>query len=71
MTDPADKAQTVADATLSASAKTAAHIEHAAEKNEDPEVAAALQDAAVAADTTVARVSWLRSVLNRVFGRTG
>jgi hypothetical protein len=33
--------------------------------NEDPAVAEVLQDAAVAADTTAARIGWLRSLVSR------
>jgi hypothetical protein len=45
------------------------HIERAAEKNDDPVVAQELRDAAVAADTTTARVGWLRAMLARLFRR--
>jgi hypothetical protein len=44
-------------------------IEQAAERNEDPEVAEMLDDAALAAQQTVSRVGWLRGTLNRLFGR--
>jgi hypothetical protein len=58
-----------ADASLSASTEAAAAIERAAEKNEDPEVAVELQSAAIAADSTVGRVGWLRAMVHRLFGR--
>jgi len=61
--DPRD----VADAAEAASAQTLDAIERAADVNEDPHVAAILDDAAVAADTTLVRVGWVRSFLRRLF----
>jgi hypothetical protein len=59
----------VADAAEAASEETADAIEEAAERNDDPEVADALDDAAVKADKTTSRVGWLRRLLHRRFGR--
>jgi len=59
----------VAEAAEAASEQTLDAIERAAERNEDPEVAEILDDAALAADTTLARVGWVRSFLHRVFRR--
>jgi hypothetical protein len=56
-----------AEASLRSSEETAAKVELASELNEDPAVAQVLEDAAVAADTTVARVGWLRSYLKRLW----
>ncbi len=67
MSDVTKKAEMAAKASESSSVETAAHIERAAEKNQDPEVAEELHDAAIAADSTVARVGWLRSTLTRLF----
>ena len=58
----------VAGAAEASSERTAAAIDEAANKNDDPEVAEALDDAAVAAQTTVGRVGWLRKKLTRLFG---
>ena len=58
-----------ADASLSAATDAAAAIEQAAEKNDDPGVADELESAAIAADLTVGRVGWLRSMVHRLFGR--
>jgi hypothetical protein len=55
-----------AESSLSSSSETLSKIELAAEKNEDPEVATVLEDAAIAADTTKTRVGWLRSILKRL-----
>ena len=60
-------ADLAAEASEASSLRAAQHIERAAEKNQDPEVAEELRDAAVAAETTVARVGWLRSLLTRLF----
>ena len=49
--------------------ETAAAIDRAAEKNEDPEVADVLDEAALAAQQTVGRVGWVRRTLDRLFGR--
>jgi len=48
-----------AEASVAASVETADAIAEAVELNEDPQVAEALEDAALAADTSVVRVSWL------------
>ena len=59
-----------ADASLSASNNTASAIDRAAEENHDPEVADELESAAIAADSTVSRVGWLRAMIGRLFERT-
>jgi hypothetical protein len=58
----------VADGAAAASAETLDAVERAAEVNEDPAVAEILEDASIAADTTVARVGWVRALLHRLFG---
>ena len=62
-------AQLIAGAAAASSAETADAIDRAAAKNEDPEVAAILDDAALNADKTVSRVSWLRRIVDRLFSR--
>ena len=69
MTDDIQKAELAAEASESSLREAAAHIERAAQKNDDPGVARELHDAALAADTTAARVGWLRSTLARLFRR--
>ena len=64
-------AQLIAGAAAASSAETADAIDRAADKNEDPEVAAILDDAALNADKTVSRVSWLRRIVDRLFSRPG
>ena len=59
----------VAGSAESSSEETAAAIDRAAEKNKDPEVAEVLDEASIAAEQTVGRVGWLRSVLKRLFCR--
>lgn len=59
-----------ADAAMAASEKTADAIERAAERTDDPVVAEALDEAATNAETAVSRMSWVRSVIRRVFGRS-
>ena len=66
MTDQAHMLNVAAESSLSSSSETLSKIELAAEKNEDPEVATVLEDAAIAADTTKTRVGWLRSILKRL-----
>jgi hypothetical protein len=56
----AQAAQAAADETLEA-------IDAAAEVNQDPVVSRALEDAALKADKTSGRVSWLRSFIGRFF----
>jgi hypothetical protein len=58
----------VADGAAAASAQTLDAIERAAERNEDPEVAEILEDASIAADTTLVRIGWVRSLVHRLFG---
>ena len=60
--------QVVADAAAAASTETADAIARAAEENDDPQVAEHLEDAAMAADKTVARVGWLRGMIRRLLG---
>jgi hypothetical protein len=67
--DSDSPAPSVADAAAASSAETAAAIDRAAAKNDDPEVGAILDHAAIAADQTVNRVGWLRGFLDRVFRR--
>lgn len=69
-TDDADTVAVGADAAMAATEKTADAIERAAERNDDPIVAEALDEAATHADTAVSRVGWLRSVIRRVFRRS-
>ena len=59
----------IAGSAEASSVETAAAIDQAVEKNDDPEVAAILDDAALAAQQTVSRVGWLRRTLNRLFSR--
>jgi hypothetical protein len=59
---------TGADAAHAASIETAEAIEQAAKVNDDPQVAEALDDAAVKADQASSRVGWLRRLLHRRFG---
>lgn len=68
--DEADVAGIGADAALAATERTADAIERAAERNDDPAVAEALDEAATHAETATTRVGWLRSVIHRVFRRT-
>jgi hypothetical protein len=58
----------VAAAAEDAASETADAIQRAADKNTDPAVADALDEAAVHADKTVARVGWLRRTVSRLFG---
>ena len=58
-----------ADAASASAERTVEAIEEAAAKNDDPEVAEILVEAAVCADTTAIRVGWLRQVLRRAFAR--
>ena len=69
MTDDIHKAELAIEASESSLIEAAAHIERAAEKNDDPAVAEELHDAAIAADTTAARVGWLRSTVSKLFRR--
>ena len=59
----------VAEAAEAASAQTLDAIERAAGRNEDPEVAEILDDAAISADTALVRVGWVRSFVDRIFRR--
>jgi len=61
----------VAGAAETSSVETAAAIDKAAEKNDDPEVAEVLDEASIAAQQTVGRVGWLRSAVQRLFARPG
>ena len=67
--DDIHKAELAIEASESSLREATTHIERAAEKNDDPVVAQELRDAAVAADTTTARVGWLRAMLARLFRR--
>ena len=55
----------VTEAALASARCAEAAVEVAARANDDPAVAAALEEATVHAETTVSRLSWLRSVLRR------
>ena len=70
VTDDAHMAADGADAALAATEQTVDAIERAAERNDDPSVAEALDDAASHADAAATRVGWLRGVIRRVFGRS-
>ncbi len=59
----------IADAAAASAGATADAVERAAEVNQDPEVAAILQDASLKANTTASRVGWLRSWFSRIFHR--
>ena len=59
----------VAGSAEASSVQAADAIDQAAEKNEDPEVAEILDDAALAAQQTVSRVGWLKRTVDRLFGR--
>jgi hypothetical protein len=61
----------IAGSAEASSVETAAAIDQAVEKNDDPEVAEILDDAALAAQQTVSRVGWLRGTLNRLFSHPG
>jgi hypothetical protein len=61
-------APSVADGAAAASAQTMDAIKRAEEKNEDPAVAEVLEDASIAADTTLTRVGWMRMFVHRLFG---
>lgn len=69
MPEEASHVPLVAGSAEASSAQAAAAIDQAAEKNEDPEVAEILDDAALAAQQTVSRVGWLRRTVDRLFGR--
>jgi hypothetical protein len=69
MSDETSPLPLVAGAAETSSVETAAAIGRAAEMNDDPEVAEVLDEAAIAAEATVGRVGWLRSVVERLFAR--
>ena len=69
MTDDIHKAELAIEASESSLREATEHIERAAEKNDDPAVAEELHVAALAADSTTARVGWLRAMLARLFHR--
>lgn len=54
-----------ADAAHAAIQATAEAIDDAARVNDDPDVAAALREAAVRADQATSRTDWLRGMLHR------
>lgn len=60
------QAHTVAAAADEAASQTVAAIETATELNDDPVVADALDDAAMNAVATSARVGWLRGMVGRL-----
>ena len=59
----------VAEAAHSSSAGAVEAIEEAARLNDDPQVAEALDEAALKANTTAGRLEWLRSRLRSLFSR--
>ncbi len=59
----------VAEAAHSSSNDAVESIEEASRLNEDPQVAEALDEAALRANTTEGRLDWLRSRLRRLFSR--
>ena len=61
------KANMAAEASESSASDTLEHVQRAAAKNGDAEVAGELREAVISADTTVARVGWLRRILTRMF----
>jgi hypothetical protein len=69
MSDESSPLPLVAGAAESSSVETAAAIGRAAEMNDDPQVAEILDVASIAAEQTVGRVGWLRSVVERLFPR--
>ena len=69
MTDDIHKAELAIEASESSLREATRHIERAAEENDDPAVAKELHRAAIAADSTTARVGWLRAMLARLFRR--
>ena len=60
---------TVSEAAVASADATADAIQEASQINDDPEVAAVLDKAAMRADQTLSRVGWLRSALRRLFSR--
>ena len=62
-----DRPRLVADAAVASSSETTEAIDRAAAKNDDPEVAEALDEASVAAELTASRVGWLRGLVHRFF----
>jgi hypothetical protein len=65
MQDP--NAPLVGKAAARAAEETVEAIQSAADQNDDPEVAAQLEDAAISAETTVSRVGWISRFLDRLF----
>jgi hypothetical protein len=59
----------IADAAQAAADETADAIDNAAKLNHDPAVGRALDEAALKADKTSGRVSWLRAFIGRLFER--
>jgi hypothetical protein len=59
-----------ADAAHASAERTVDAIDAAAAKNDDPDVADMLEDAALNADTTASRVGWLRQLVRRALGRS-
>lgn len=62
----ASPVEQVAEAAVGSAEATSDAIRQAADANEDPAVAEALEEAAVHAETTVGRVGWLRSFIRRL-----
>ena len=60
----------IGEAAAASSVETAAAIDEAAAINDDPQVAEALDHAAMAADATVSRVTWVQRFLRRVYPRS-
>ena len=59
----------VTEAAHSSSTDTVEAIEEASDLNDDPEVAEALDEAALKASTTVGRLEWLRCRIRALFSR--
>jgi hypothetical protein len=68
MSDSDAHIELVGEAAVAASEETVEAVHQAAEENEDPEVAETLDHAAVAAESTLGRVGWLRGAIHRLFG---
>ena len=68
--DDGTAGEVIAQAAQASADETVEAIDAAAAVNDDPDVARALQDAALKADKTVSRVGWLRGFISRVLHPT-
>lgn len=66
--DEAEMAANGADAAAAATEETVEAIDRAADRNEDPAVARALEEAGMHAEAAATRVGWLRGLIRRWFG---